>query len=382
MNRVTKLISESFHLLDSDHWEQLTWSHFRAMNENKPISFSKKNIIFVFSDHLGDDSDFFISSDKRSTLKIDILTSIIKNNANHNFWILCGLLNLNNLLATLPNVNVIHWIDEMFVFPNQKPYSEVPPQKEKNIKSDKHWIMLSQNKRVHRYLAAMYLLGTDLDKTGLIRIDSSEFQDHESWKSYKSYWKYNGRKDELAQLLSYSSIFEHGFNKIKNNQGYHKNQYRGKDDPESKYLVSNRHILNFDKFLKPLYKNSVVEIVNETIFMHDYGLITEKFLQSVYAFNLPIILNVPGAVAHLRAIGFDMFDRVIDHSYDTILDPIPRLVQALNSNRHLLEDADLARSAWQKCLPGMENNYQLAYNLETTLESTFKEQLIRINNEF
>ena len=380
MNRVTKLISESFHLLDSAHWEQLTFSHFHAMSENNPIFFSKKNILFVFSDHLGDDSDFLLPADKRSTLNIDILASIIKNNANHNFWILCGILNLNNLLGTLPNVNVIHWIDEMFVIQNQH-YSEVAPQKEKNLKSDKHWIMLSQNKRIHRYLAAMYLLGTNLDKTGLIRIDSSELQEHESWQSYKSYWKHNGRKDELDKLLSYSSVFEHGFNKIKNNQGYHKNRHRHKDDLETKYLSSTQNHINFDKFLKPLYKNSVVEIVNETIFMHDYGLITEKFLNSVYAFNLPIILNVPGAVAHLRDIGFDMFDRVIDHSYDTILDPIPRLIQALNNNKHLLEDADLARSAWQKCLPGMENNYQLAYNLETTLESTFKEHLLRINNE-
>jgi hypothetical protein len=380
MSKTTSNLLFNFkYLLDPNAWERLTELHRSDAMENKIVQFSKKNVIAVFSDHLGDDVHYLLPDSQRPLSKLESLINIIRSNPNQKFWIFCGALNLNKIECTLSNVKFIHWIDEMFVITDCF-YHEISPQKEKNFNSDKHWISLSQNKRIHRYLAAMYLLGENLESTGLIKFDDSEFYDHETWELYQNYWEYNGKKDEFDKLLTYPS-FEKGFNKIKNQQGFQSNTYRNINDPETPNLAAEKYHLNFDKFLKPLYKNSFVEIVNDTVFMQDYGIITEKYLNTVYGFNLPIILNSPNAVAHLRDIGFDMFDSVIDHSYDTILDPIPRLIHALSSNKHLLENTKLAKLAWQQCLPGMENNYQLAYNLETTLESTFKEHLLRIRNE-
>jgi hypothetical protein len=364
MSQTTKnLLSSNLHLIDESIWEILD------INQLTTKTINKKNVLIMFSDHIGDNSDFL--SIKSTPQQSEQLIAVIQRNPTHNFYIFCGILNFSQIEKIYPNVRIIHWTDEMFVITNCH-YIDILPQREKNFNSEKHWISVSQNKRIPRYLAAMYLLGKNLDKTGLLKFDPTELLEHESWDSYVSYWKYNNREKEITQLLSYSDAFERGFYKIKNKQGYKSNQYRGATD---------QHHKNFDQFLKPLYKNSFIEIVIETVFLQDYGLVTEKFLNSVYGFNLPIILNVPGSIGHLRTLGFDMFDSVIDHSYDLITDPMDRLFHALDLNKTLLEDSTLARSAWRKCFPAMEHNLSLAQTIEKNLSATFTERLTQVIKE-
>jgi hypothetical protein len=371
-----KLLFNNLHFLNQDEWEIINQSNFYKLiagSETKP--FSKKNVFIIFSDHLGDDRDF-LSCDLEHKPH-ERLIQIIQDNPDQNFYVFCGILNFHQIEKTYPNVKIIHWADEMFVISNCH-YTEILPQREKNFDSKKHWISVSQNKRIPRYLVGMYLLGENLDRTGLLRFDPSELLEHDSWDSYVSYWKYNDREKEIAQLLSCSSSFKKGFYKVKNKQGYESNQYRGPTDPETAYLNIEKYHKNFDLFLKPLYKNSFIEIVIETVVFQKYGLITEKFLNSVYGFNLPILLGVPGSIAHLKSIGFDMFDSVIDYSYESIIDPIPRLIHALDRNKELLQNSELAKLAWKKCLPGLEHNFQLAQEIERNLESSFNTQLLDI----
>ena len=40
----------------------------------------------------------------------------------------------------------------------------------------------------------------------------------------------------------------------------------------------------------------------------------------MYYETLPIIVSVPGTVELLRTQGFDVFDDIIDHRYDVVLD--------------------------------------------------------------
>lgn len=378
MKTIATFVKNNIHLLE-DVTVLNSLNGLPNLLSGRVAVFNKTNIIIVFRDHLGDDSDFLSPIPMPGNDRYNDLIKYIQAHPDQKFWIFSGIFNLNQIEKTLSNVKVIDWTEEMFQIDGCH-YITITPQREKNFKSEKHWINLSQNKRIHRQLIAMYLLGENLDQTGLLKFDPSELFEHESWDSYVGYWKHNNREKEITQILSYSDTFKTGFYKVKNYHGYERNQYQNATDLETKIFDAGQYHKNFEIFLKPLYRNSVIEIVSETIFMREYGIISEKFLNSVYGFNLPIILNVAGAVKKLRSIGFDMFDSVIDHSYDLITDPIPRLIHALESNKSLLENSDLARDSWKKCLPGLEHNFQLAQELERNLESTFKSHLIQINN--
>jgi hypothetical protein len=100
--------------------------------------------------------------------------------------------------------------------------------------------------------------------------------------------------------------------------------------------------------LRNLYKQSAIEIVNETTFEEPGYHVTEKFLQSVYGLNLPIVLGQSGIISYLRSLGFDMFDDIIDTKYDSIQSPFLRLTTAIKSNQRLLADRDYAIQIWHQ----------------------------------
>jgi len=83
----------------------------------------------------------------------------------------------------------------------------------------------------------------------------------------------------------------------------------------------------------------------------------------VYGCNLPIILSGTGAVAHLRELGFDMFDDIIDHSYDYIPNPFDRIIHAVKDNHRLLADCDYAKQTWICCQERFHDNIVVAKNI-------------------
>jgi len=111
--------------------------------------------------------------------------------------------------------------------------------------------------------------------------------------------------------------------------------------------------------LSQLYQNSFLEIVTETLFedTRGFGTLTEKYLNTVYGYNFPIILGVPGIVDHARSLGFDLFDDVIDHSYDTITDPMARIQAAIQLNLALLTDHTATVDKWTTCRARFDNNF-------------------------
>lgn len=87
--------------------------------------------------------------------------------------------------------------------------------------------------------------------------------------------------------------------------------------------------------LKSLYGRTAINIVTETQYDCYPGIITEKTLMAFFANQVPIIIGHPGAVDHCRQMGFDMFDDIVDHSYDYLPDSV-RVEQAIDLNQHLL----------------------------------------------
>lgn len=112
------------------------------------------------------------------------------------------------------------------------------------------------------------------------------------------------------------------------------------DDYETAYQWQpGEHDLNESNFMRLawLYATTQVNVVTETQYIETPGIITEKTLFALLAGQIPIVIGYPGIVEHCRQLGFDMFDDLVDNSYDYLDDGI-RYQQALSLNKNLLEN--------------------------------------------
>jgi hypothetical protein len=87
---------------------------------------------------------------------------------------------------------------------------------------------------------------------------------------------------------------------------------------------------NFNQELniENLHAQSMCSIVTETDYLFDKTkFATEKSWNSIFYGTLPIIISCPGTVSLMREHGIDVYDDIIDHSYDEIADPVQRFQQ-------------------------------------------------------
>jgi hypothetical protein len=94
---------------------------------------------------------------------------------------------------------------------------------------------------------------------------------------------------------------------------------------------------NDDNFiaLAWLYGRTAVNIVTETEYDTAPGIVSEKTLMAIAAGQIPIVIGHQGIVQHCRELGFDMFDDLVNTSYDTLPND-SRLEQAILLNRDLI----------------------------------------------
>lgn len=126
------------------------------------------------------------------------------------------------------------------------------------------------------------------------------------------------------------------------------------------YVWDDNNDLNERNFISLgwLYFNTKLNIVTETIYDYAPGIISEKTLFAFLAQQIPIIIGYQGIIQDLRHLGFDMFDDLVDHSYDTEPNQT-RWLTALERNRHLIENPlDLT-----DCQDRLQKQQQFALNL-------------------
>ena len=95
---------------------------------------------------------------------------------------------------------------------------------------------------------------------------------------------------------------------------------------------------NDDNFiaLDYIYGSTAVNIVTETQFFQHTGIVTEKTFHAWMAEQIPIVIGHKGIVEHCRQMGFDMFDDLVDNSYDTV-DGANRITAAIERNQYLIQ---------------------------------------------
>lgn len=269
-----------------------------------------------------------------------------------NFIILTSVENLDLEHIESPNVQIVPWGGDCV---NQHDeYQKLKPVFNKDFSDPRHVISLNRNLRDHRIVYISYLLGENLESSfDLSCLGIYQINPEREPKTFldRIFWEFNEDSDEHDRLRD---------SMIRGYERFFNNRNLIVDDYEIYSGGTNDNILNFNQCLRFRYQTSFVEIITESSFSSPGYMLTEKTMHGFYGCNFPILLAGQGAVSHLRTLGFDMFDDVIDHSYDLTSNPIDRIVQAVDRNRHLLTDGDRVKQLWVDNKERFHNNITVA----------------------
>lgn len=100
---------------------------------------------------------------------------------------------------------------------------------------------------------------------------------------------------------------------------------------------------DYNDFLRPyVFDHSAVALITETIEpeWHNNMTFTEKTIWPMLSYNFPIWLGGYRQADLWKAVGFDVFEDIVNHDYQWEPDPYRRISRALDENLRLLTDLD------------------------------------------
>lgn len=318
------------------------------------IKFSKPVVILGIKDLLDGWQEFNYWQDRQQLITQKI-NNVVRQNPQITFILFTSLENLN-LEISEPNLTVIPWGGDIV---NQKQrYRSLEPVLNKNFDSTSSFISLNRNSRDHRIVAISYLFGKKLQNHGYItylankmpnrKPEPRELLDRICWQFDMD--RHSRVRDTI--ITGYKLFLDFPLN---NNDDFEIYQHYGKSQ--------NDNAANFDVRLRAKYQNSFVEIVSESSFCSPSFNITEKTANCFFGCNFPILLGGSGLVQHLRDLEIDVFDDVIDHSYDKLSNPFDRIITAIDCNEHMLKDAKYSQQQWRQCQNRFESNINKIKNI-------------------
>jgi len=93
---------------------------------------------------------------------------------------------------------------------------------------------------------------------------------------------------------------------------------------------------------------------------------TEKTLKPLYAGQFFVVVGTPFTIQRLRELGFDVFDDVIDHTYDTIVNHEHRFNHIQKTIRDIVKKTDWAKT-YEQCYDRMLFNQQHLIKIHKTV---------------
>tara|TARA_B100001057_G_scaffold282613_1_gene282979 strand:+ start:7311 stop:8219 length:909 start_codon:yes stop_codon:yes gene_type:complete len=101
-------------------------------------------------------------------------------------------------------------------------------------------------------------------------------------------------------------------------------------------------ITNSENYIKLLQKNvfepSCISLITEPTYIEKEAQLSEKTIMAIYGGTIPIYIGGWRCADSLKLLGFDVFDDIVDHSYETLEDPWERIEKAFYLNKDLLEN--------------------------------------------
>jgi len=291
---------------------------------NDALSKSKPTMVFVFSDH------YWYG---------DLSNSIDKNSINHSLNNIVNAVNKHDINVILLTENLHSDIELGDKCPKNLSIVSSPTWMYHDIQYDLnitkhihrkwHVLCLNNNPRPHRVGVLLYL-----NYLGMYKNMYSSFISKERWETNTlydydtilSYIHPNGKIKDLLNNISLESIY--------------------RDSAEYVFPDKETDSENYEKLI-PLYENAIVDIITETTALENTAQLTEKFVHCVIGRCFPIIIGIYKNVELYRNMGYDMFDDIIDHSYDFEPNPFYRMKMAIDSNIEILTNKDLAYSFYK-----------------------------------
>lgn len=327
------------------------------------------NVIIGIKDMLDMWLDFNYWHD-RSSLAMQLIDDMAHRYPNTNFVIVTSVENFANEPHTAKNLQFLNWGGD---WTNQVGlYKKLDPVLNKDFSSTKSYISLNRNRRAHRIITLSYLFGQGIDRYGVVsdlaRAASDKFDSTADGFMNMINWEFDEPRHDAMR-----STILNGFQK------YYNNPELILENEDIYVFKQNDNLYNFENKLRPMYQQSFVEIVSESSFVPPNFFVTEKTAHCFYGCNFPIILGGIGIVDHLRTIGFDMFDDVINHSYDQIANPFDRITAAIDNNHHLLVDAELAKTLWKKNQLRFVKNVKIVKQIDRFYKQRLQTQWSSVN---
>lgn len=330
--------------------------------------FTRPNVVIGIKDLL-DQWEVYNVWENRAQAGVRLIDELASRHPDKNFIIFTSLENIAAEKIYSSNIQFLCWGGDIT---NQADlYPGTPPVLDKNFSSDQTYISLNRNCREHRIITLSYLLGRGYDQFGTLTFLGNKFGGNIDTGNLHSHLSWDFDSIQADFFVDNRVVLQEGYKKFCQADNLAEEDYDIYED-------QNDNITNFNLNLRSKYRNSFVEIVSESSFTTPAYNITEKTLNSIYACNFPIVLGGIGIVQLLRNIGFDLFDDVINHRYDTIENPFNRIINAIECNKQLLLDADYAKALWQKNQHRFESNVEIA---RTRLYPWYKERTITQFNQ-
>ena len=117
--------------------------------------------------------------------------------------------------------------------------------------------------------------------------------------------------------------------------------------PELYPLIFDRPRVGFEDGYDLVGTNSLFVVAAESSFENlgnltsiDVPGVTEKTYKTILTRQIPVFLSSKRTVYYYRLMGFDVFDDIVDHSYDLIENPDERIKAVANEIKRLVEQYD------------------------------------------
>jgi hypothetical protein len=304
------------------------WEHEKYTTSTKELSkinYESKIIFWVMMDSLIDIEtyDYYNQKEIKSLIELE---NICKLHQDKVFILLLPQHKLQKFVS-VKNLFISDFLNLQF--------------SENYIKCDKksfnrHWITFNRHPSPHKLAIVSYLASKNIDQFGSINFECDYFL-REKYNFFK-YFRFQKETQKEIKMGFYRTQLGN----IKNDN----------IPPFNPNVIE-----NYNKNLLPIYEQSALEIICGSLFFEPTPFFSEKEVQSVYGKVFPIFINTYKSVSNWKEkFGIDVFEDVVDHSYDSIEDPTERLLSAVDLNIHLLNGTTDLKSLWLKNQERFEEN--------------------------
>lgn len=314
---------------------------------------SEKNVILGIKDHLTQVN--FNPWREAKPYHLVFLEKFFADHSHLKFILITSMENLEFYIRSKNVVSVIPWGGDIT---NQEiEYKLLDPVIEKNLNNPRfNFISLNRHNRTHRTALLSLLHYFKINHHGMVSCMYFDQLPNETK------WWLDWRLDNELK-----KIYEEGYDILRDSR----HSLLVGDPDIYKDRTPNDNVSNFKNVLTNLYRESFVEIISETSMAEKCFNLTEKTLNSIYGCNFPIWISSEGIVNFLRSMGLDVFDDIVDHSYDSIENPGERIFRAIKDNYNLLTSPNISE-IWNANRPRFLKNIEFAKkDLYTFYENRF-----------